>query len=318
MGVQWPTYTYVFTYMRSLDSSRIFIVDHQTSNSRFQLCLQLLQLFSATISKVLQNIQKCKTVAMSHHEKVVRPSAAFIFLSAIPYLDVKNVPSLDEKCAICTEPYLEGPCELRDAPDAPVKIRCGHIFGHNCLVRWMLSGNFDNSCPFCRAQVVYESDLESPDPNVVAQLVYFENFLVEKIQDTSNRIVLNKIQDTSNRKQELLELFDQYRNGIKNIGCATPEVFNKDRVVMIWEEVLDAVSRKDEEARLVQLRLRDYWVERDRHDAAEAATGNPPSLVSKSNCNHRERCRNRDSLPIGTGIGFIPEWRSMAHTCSAS
>lgn len=61
--------------------------------------------------------------------------AAFIFLNAIPYVDIETLPSSDEICAICTEPYLEGPCRIRDPLDTPVKLRCGHIYGHNCLVR---------------------------------------------------------------------------------------------------------------------------------------------------------------------------------------
>ena len=209
------------------------------------------------------------------------PSAAFIFLNVVPYLDIKTLPSLDDKCAICTEPYLEGPRELRDALDAPVKMRCGHIFGHNCLVRWMLSGNFDNHCPFCRTQIVDESDLEMSDPNVVAPLVYFEEF------------VLDEIQDTSNRKQELLEHADQYRTAIQDIGCTASKVFNKDRVVMIWEEFLDLVSRKDEEDRLWELRNRDYWLERDRRDVAEAAL-----RLEQQQELHRGWSRNRIAIIV--------------------
>ena len=190
---------------------------------------------------------------------------AFIFLNSIPYLDIDTLPSLDKKCAICTEPYLEGPCELRDALDAPVKLRCGHIFGHNCLVRWMLSLNFDNHCLFGRAQVVDESDLESPDPNVFAQQIFFRY------------IVFDKVRNTSNCKQVMLEHVDKYLGALKLFGCTASGVFDKYRVVMIWEEFLDMVNREAEEHRLLIQSRERWWAEEDRRvdehrrDVAEAA-----------------------------------------------
>lgn len=216
------------------------------------------------------------------YEKEVRLLAAFTFLSAIPYLDIETLPSHDEKCAICTELYLEGPCRLRDPLDAPVKLRCGHTFGHHCLVRWMLPENFDNHCAFCRAQVVAESDLESPDPNVVAQSIYFDSF------------VLDQVQDTSNRKQELLEHFDQYRTGIKDVSCTASEAFNKERVVVIWAEFLDMDSREAEEDTLWELRLRDTWIERDRHNVAEAAL--------RLEQQHHRWSRNRGAIILSVGV----------------
>ena len=237
----------------------MFIIDHQTSNSGFQLYTAASTFFSDH-QQISPIIPKYKTVAMSRHVKEVRASEAFIFLTAIPYLNIETLPSsLDEKCAICTEPYLETSGELRDPLDAPVRIRCGHIFGHNCLVRWMLSDNFDNQCPYCRSQVVDESDLESPDPNVAVQWGCFERFL------------LRNFHDTSNRRQEWLDRIDQYPYEIMNVGCTASEVSNKDRAMMIWEEVLDRVDREDEEWRLFQLQLHEDQLERDRHAVAEAA-----------------------------------------------
>ena len=229
--------------------------------------------------------------------EVVHPTAAFIFLSGIPHLDIETLPSLDEKCAICTEPYLESSCELRDPLDSPVKIRCGHIFGHNCLVRWMLSDSFDNQCPFCRAKIVDESDpdLRSPDPNVRAQLRCFEKFVIDVVKDMSYC------------KQDLLEHFDQYRTGTKDFGDTPSEIFNKERVVMIWEEFLDMRSREAEEDRLwklqveeYELRLREYHLEKDRLAAAEAAL-----RLEQQQENHRRWSRNRIAIIVSVAAIVI-------------
>ena len=214
----------------------------------------------------------------------MKPTAAFIFLNAIPYVDIETLSSLDESCAICTAPYFDGPCQIRDPLDTPVKIRCGHIYGHNCLVRWMLSETFDNQCAFCRAQIVDESDqLKSPDPIVVAQLMYFEN------------IVLDEMEGKNIRKQELLELFDRYRTKIRDVGSTPSEMLNRDRVVMIWEEFVDMVRRKYEEDD-EEFRLREGRLERDHRDVAEAAV----RLEQPQEMNHEwSGMRFRNSIMVG-------------------
>lgn len=119
----------------------------------------------------------------------------------------------------------------------------------------MLSDNFDNHCAFCRAQIIDQSDLQkSPDPIVVLQLYYFENFVLD-------------MEGKNNRKQELLELFDRYLTVIKGVGYTPSEMFSEARVVMIWEEFLAMVYEEERQ----RLRLREARRERERRDTAEAA-----------------------------------------------
>lgn len=73
------------------------------------------------------------------------------------YRNVRNAHSGDlqdtAECHICNEPFLTG-CE----PERPVILRCGHIMGEGCILKWMspLSGNeSQNSCPLCRKPLLY-------------------------------------------------------------------------------------------------------------------------------------------------------------------
>ena len=57
------------------------------------------------------------------------------------------------ECHICNEPFLTG-CD----PERPVVLRCGHIMGEGCILKWMspLSGSgSQNSCPLCRKPLLY-------------------------------------------------------------------------------------------------------------------------------------------------------------------
>ena len=53
----------------------------------------------------------------------------------------------DFVCHVCEEPYLS-----IDNPEMAIKLMCGHVLGATCLLKWLapLSGQRQNSCPFCR------------------------------------------------------------------------------------------------------------------------------------------------------------------------
>ena len=56
------------------------------------------------------------------------------------------------ECHICNEPFLTG-CH----PERPVILRCGHVLGEGCILKWMspLSRNGgQNSCPLCRGTLL--------------------------------------------------------------------------------------------------------------------------------------------------------------------
>lgn len=64
------------------------------------------------------------------------------------------------ECHICNEPFLTG-----RHPERPVILRCGHVLGEGCILKWMspLSRNGgQNSCPLCRGTLLDLGALEVP------------------------------------------------------------------------------------------------------------------------------------------------------------
>ena len=61
----------------------------------------------------------------------------------------------DMSCTICSEPFLRG-----SNPEVPVRLDCGHIFGMNCILKWLspVSRNGNNNCPNCRHPVFDDWD----------------------------------------------------------------------------------------------------------------------------------------------------------------
>ncbi len=59
----------------------------------------------------------------------------------------------DMTCTICTEVFLHG-----ENPEVPVRLDCGHVFGMNCILKWLspVSRNGNNSCPNCRRPIFDE------------------------------------------------------------------------------------------------------------------------------------------------------------------
>ena len=60
----------------------------------------------------------------------------------------------DQNCAICSERYqfFTSTHPLTDkSQEVPVALICGHIFGRDCIVRWL---HEQDSCPLCRAPIL--------------------------------------------------------------------------------------------------------------------------------------------------------------------
>lgn len=58
-----------------------------------------------------------------------------------------------EECGICTEAWGD--------QHRPVALKCRHIFGHQCLLRWLRGGRRNNkSCPLCR-DTIYEEETDA-------------------------------------------------------------------------------------------------------------------------------------------------------------
>ncbi|CAF9926201.1 MAG: hypothetical protein ALECFALPRED_003386 [Alectoria fallacina] len=61
----------------------------------------------------------------------------------------------DFQCTICSTPFLRG-----GNPEVPVRLECGHVFGMNCILKWLspVSRNGNNSCPNCRKAIFEDWD----------------------------------------------------------------------------------------------------------------------------------------------------------------
>lgn len=61
---------------------------------------------------------------------------------------------IEYECHICFNPYYSTHTEKTDKDhiicEKPERLRCGHVFGSQCIYRWMLESN---SCPYCRAEI---------------------------------------------------------------------------------------------------------------------------------------------------------------------
>ena len=64
------------------------------------------------------------------------------------------------QCHICNERFLSG-----KHPERPVTLRCGHIFGEGCILKWispLSDTRGKNSCPLCRTSILKLSTLDLP------------------------------------------------------------------------------------------------------------------------------------------------------------
>ncbi|CAD6563526.1 MAG: hypothetical protein ASARMPRED_000015 [Alectoria sarmentosa] len=61
----------------------------------------------------------------------------------------------DFQCTICSTPFLRG-----GNPEVPVRLECGHVFGMNCILKWLspVSRSGNNSCPNCRKAIFEDWD----------------------------------------------------------------------------------------------------------------------------------------------------------------
>lgn len=101
---------------------------------------------------------------------------SFNFLEKLQYIPVSTIDTEDRDCIICLESYDKGTVwHQNDTVNHPVKLaNCRHIFGLQCLARFMFSPNFDGCCPICRTQIVSTSATE-PDSqaNALSTLIHF-------------------------------------------------------------------------------------------------------------------------------------------------
>lgn len=76
------------------------------------------------------------------------------FVSGLPNPETANLRDEQKSCHICMEPFTGGLLQ-----ELPVLLPCGHIFGKDCMIKW-LSSDGDRSprnCPMCRAKLFPQS-----------------------------------------------------------------------------------------------------------------------------------------------------------------
>jgi hypothetical protein len=94
---------------------------------------------------------------LHHHTDIVIEMPPSIPMSSATFTRVTAIRSTDPNeicppsCLICTETLTTNPTSnFVLVPEPAVTIvKCGHVFGRNCLAEWMRE---HNTCPVCRAE----------------------------------------------------------------------------------------------------------------------------------------------------------------------
>lgn len=65
-------------------------------------------------------------------------------------LESDKTSTQEPDCTICLKPYQKSRTAINERQ---AKLRCGHVFGENCIITWLQE---TNTCPNCRARVCPE------------------------------------------------------------------------------------------------------------------------------------------------------------------
>lgn len=91
------------------------------------------------------------------------PSQVEDFLQTSSPVGISKLEKDDQRCSICMSEYVKERGDTKkpaveseqrllgeDAPENPIKLPCGHVFGEWCIKAWLLKQRA--SCPVCRFQ----------------------------------------------------------------------------------------------------------------------------------------------------------------------
>ncbi|KAF2144771.1 uncharacterized protein K452DRAFT_296166 [Aplosporella prunicola CBS 121167] len=90
-----------------------------------------------------------------------------------------SVANLKEKgkdcCSICLDEFLEH-TDSTEPPETtckdPVKLSCGHTFGHDCIQAWFYTQDeYKLNCPYCRVKPRTVCTITSPEINMMEHKV---------------------------------------------------------------------------------------------------------------------------------------------------
>ena len=152
-------------------------------------------------------------------DEEIRLLTHFYFLATVPYINADD-PAFANDCDICQEPYREAPLEGKSL-NRPVRLRCGHVYGIQCLAHWLLSESSNLLCPHCRTPIVEASRLHMTESILTAAMVNLEIFC------------LFEGNFPPDKKESVLAIFE------RSLGMVWGnEPRDRDRLMMMWEEFL--------------------------------------------------------------------------------
>lgn len=134
-------------------------------------------------------------------------SAVTKFVADLPILKLANLRDDQKTCHICLEPFTK-----KFTQESPVLLPCGHIFGKDCVFKWLSSDGdrSPRSCPMCRVELLPPIDPSWSEP-FGEQLREIETLRLPILTPPNGRAV----QDVPN---EGAEAGDMLGNGIMVIG----------------------------------------------------------------------------------------------------
>ena len=164
------------------------------------------------------------------------------FLTKNPTLDVTT----EDDCLICKEPYEKNSWKEGSTLHRPVALPYGHVLGFQCLVRWVLSPNFNNYCPLCRVRIVSRHETR------------YAGLLEDSLVNLDEMLgIVAKGPITSAQKSQLLDLLEVSLRGKRSAVVGV----RFDQAMAVWEEMLN--KRCAELAVPVRAPQRLAWVDRD-------------------------------------------------------
>ena len=102
-----------------------------------------------------------RTLYTFHPDRLYEVSVLDDLMLRFPRLTIEDISgeNHDRSCMICQTEYQGTYVEAADDQvvdkgEHPIKLACGHVFGHDCLSKWLPK----NSCPICR-QILLDGHL---------------------------------------------------------------------------------------------------------------------------------------------------------------
>lgn len=106
-------------------------------------------------------------------------------------IDTATIKREDRDCPICQEPF-QGPGRVtrsQSARERAAKLPCGHVFGQQCISRWLKESD---TCPQCRRSF----PLRKPEPLTLRPLNYERHFHHEARLMQQNPAAIHRRQQT--------------------------------------------------------------------------------------------------------------------------